>query len=319
MWVKAVLTTILLNSIRNGDYLSMEYKIIADGACDLYGECADGLGIKIVPFYVSFDENIYKKEGEEVGIREFYDEMVNNPSVFPKTSMPSVQDYLDVFEPVIKAGEAIVCICITTKFSGSYNSAVNAKNMILEDYPDAKIEVIDSTLNTVEEGIFVREAARMKADGVSFEECVKTLDRIKSTGRIIFTIGNMDYLIHGGRVGKVLGGAVNMLGIKPMILMKDGEIFSSGVARSRKKSIDKLLIQIKEHFVNNNLDVNKYEIVVGYGYDYEEAVSFRDKVLESVKEYSDISSIDIYQIGATVGVHTGPYPLGVGLLEKYDA
>ena len=92
MWVKAVLTTILLNSIRNGDYLSMEYKIIADGACDLYGECADGLGIKIVPFYVSFDENIYKKEGEEVGIREFYDEMVNNPSVFPKTSMPSVQD-----------------------------------------------------------------------------------------------------------------------------------------------------------------------------------------------------------------------------------
>ena len=91
------------------------------------------------------------------------------------------------------------------------------------------------------------------------------------------------------------------------------------MARSRKKSIDKLLVQIKEHFVNNNLDVNKYEIVVGYGYDYEEAVSFRDKVLESVKEYSDISSIDIYQIGATVGVHTGPYPLGVGLLEKYDA
>lgn len=176
--------------------------------------------------------------------------MVNNPSVFPKTSMPSVQDYLDVFEPVIKAGQAIVCICITTKFSGSYNSAVNAKNMILEDYPDAKIEVIDSTLQYSEEGLFVREAARMKADGVSFEECVKTLDRIKSTGRIIFTIGNMDYLIHGGRVGKVLGGAVNMLGIKPMILMKDGEIFSSGVARSRKKSIDKLLIQIKEHFVN---------------------------------------------------------------------
>ena len=295
----------------------MEYKIIADGACDLYGENADKIGVKIVPFYVSFDESTYKKEGEEVGIREFYKEMVDNSTVFPKTSMPSVQDYIDVFEPVIKAGKAVLCICITTKFSGSYNSAVNAKNMLMEDYPEAIIEVIDSTLNTVEEGIFVREAARMKADGVSFEENVKNLERIKSTGRIIF--GNMDYLIHGGRVGKVLGGAVNMLGIKPMILMKDGEIFSSGVARSRKKSIDKLLVQIKEHFVKNNLDANKYEIVVGYGYDYEEAVAFRDRVLESVKEYSDIKSIDIYQIGATVGVHTGPYPLGVGLLQKYDA
>ena len=297
----------------------MEYKIIADGACDLYGENADKIGVKIVPFYVSFDESTYKKEGEEVGIREFYKEMVDNSTVFPKTSMPSVQDYIDVFEPVIKAGEAVLCICITTKFSGSYNSAVNAKNMLMEDYPKAIIEVIDSTLNTVEEGIFVKEAARMKADGVSFEENVKNLERIKSTGRIIFTIGNMDYLIHGGRVGKVLGGAVNMLGIKPMILMKDGEIFSSGVARSRKKSIDKLLVQIKEHFVKNNHDANKYEIVVGYGYDYEEAVAFRDRVLESVKEYSDIKSIDIYQIGATVGVHTGPYPLGVGLLQKYDA
>ncbi len=263
----------------------MEYKIIADGACDLYGENADKIGVKIVPFYVSFDESTYKKEGEEVDIRDFYKEMVDNSSVFPKTSMPSVQDYIDVFEPVVKAGEAVLCICITTKFSGSYNSAVNAKNMLMEDYPEAVIEVIDSTLNTVEEGIFVREAARMKANGVSFEENVKNLERIKSTGRIIFTIGNMDYLIHGGRVGKVLGGAVNMLGIKPMILMKDGEIFSSGVARSRKKSIDKLLVQIKDHFVKNNLDANKYEIVVGYGYDYEEAVAFRDRVLESVKEY----------------------------------
>ncbi len=297
----------------------MEYKIIADGACDLYGENADKIGVKIVPFYVSFDESTYKKEGEEVGVRDFYKEMVNNSSVFPKTSMPSVQDYLDVFEPVVKAGEAVICICITTKFSGSYNSAVNAKNMLMEDYPEAVIEVIDSTLNTVEEGIFVREAARMKANGISFEDNVKTLEKIKSTGRIIFTIGNMDYLIHGGRVGKVLGGAVNMLGIKPMILMKDGEIFSSGVARSRKKSIDKLLVQIKEHFVKNNLDANKYEIVVGYGYDYDEAVAFRDKLLESLKEYSDIKSMDIYQIGATVGVHTGPYPLGVGLLQKYDA
>ena len=66
MWVKAVLTTRSLNSIRNGDYLSMEYKIIADGACDLYGECADGLGIKIVPFYVSFERIYIKKKARRL-------------------------------------------------------------------------------------------------------------------------------------------------------------------------------------------------------------------------------------------------------------
>ena len=165
----------------------MEYKIIADGACDLYGENADKIGVQIVPFYVAFEENVYKKEGAEIEVRHFYKEMVENPTVFPKTSMPSVQDYVDVFTPIVKAGEGVLCICITTKFSGSYNSAVNARNMLLEDYPDAKIEVIDSTLNTVEEGIFVREAARMKAAGLSLEESVQALERIKSTGRIIFT------------------------------------------------------------------------------------------------------------------------------------
>ena len=163
----------------------MEYKIIADGACDLYGENADKIGVQIVPFYVAFEENVYKKEGAEIEVRHFYKEMVENPTVFPKTSMPSVQDYVDVFTPIVKAGEGVLCICITTKFSGSYNSAVNARNMLLEDYPDAKIEVIDSTLNTVEEGIFVREAARMKAAGLSLEESVQALERIKSTGRII--------------------------------------------------------------------------------------------------------------------------------------
>ena len=163
----------------------MEYKIIADGACDLYGENADKIGVQIVPFYVAFEENVYKKEGAEIEVRHFYKEMVENPTVFPKTSMPSVQDYVYVFTPIVKAGEGVLCICITTKFSGSYNSAVNARNMLLEDYPDAKIEVIDSTLNTVEEGIFVREAARMKAAGLSLEESVQALERIKSTGRII--------------------------------------------------------------------------------------------------------------------------------------
>ena len=139
--------------------------------------------------------------------------------------------------------------------------------MPLEDYPDAKIEVIDSTLNTVEEGIFVREAARMKAAGLSLEESVQALERIKSTGRIIFTVGSLDYLIHGGRIGKVLGGAVNMLGIKPMIICLDGEIFSSGMARGRKKSIDKLS-QIKEHFTKINLlMLRMIRNGGGYGYD----------------------------------------------------
>lgn len=295
-----------------------EYKIIADGAADLGEACAQAIGVDVVPFYVSFDDQTYQKEILEVGIRQFYQEMVDHPKVYPKSSMPSVQDYADVFETYVKDGVAVICICITTKFSGSYNSAMTAAGLMKDTYPDAEITVIDSTLNTVLEGNFVREAARMKQAGLSYQETIDKLMKMRATGRILFTVGGMSYLVHGGRVGKLMGLAANTLNIRPLITMKEGEIFPSGLARSRKKSMDKVIELIDAFFKESGEQADQYEIVVGYGYDYEEAVRFRDQVLQSMAAYSNIQSMDIYQIGATIGVHTGPYPIGVGLLKKYE-
>lgn len=297
----------------------MSYKIVTDGSCDLSNEIVNKNNLTVVPFYVSFDEQTYKKEKVELDIREFYQYIVDNPTVFPKTSLPSAQDYIDVFEPIIKNGEDILCICISTKFSGSYNSATNAKDILLETYPNANIEVIDATVNTVLQGILVEEAVRMKENGLTLKEAVDNINRIKATGRIIFTVGNLDYLIHGGRIGKVMGKASNTLGIKPLIILKEGEIFSNGIARGRKRAIQKLLEQIQEHFTEVNENPDNYRFVIGFGYDYEEALHFREELLQSLSKYSNIKDVDIYQIGATIAVHTGPYPIGVGLLKKYDA
>lgn len=296
----------------------MAYQIITDSSCDLSPELVKEKQLHVVPFYISFDEENYFKENEEIKVHEFYQKMVDNPDVFPKTSLPSVEDYMDAFTPYLQQKIDIICICITTKFSGSYNSASTARDILLEDYPDAKITVIDATVNTVLQGILVLEAVRMKEDGLSYEEVIEEIDRIKGTGRIIFTVGNMDYLIHGGRVGKVMKVAVNALKIRPMIILKEGEIFPFGVARSRKKSIQKILEKTKAHFKEINESPDDYQIVIGYGYDYEEAVEFRRELLESLQTYSNVQNVDIFQIGAMIGVHTGPYPLGIGLIRKYD-
>lgn len=300
---------------------NQEYKIIADGAADLGEACARDYDVDVVPFYVSFDDCTYQKEIVEVGVREFYQQMVDNPKVFPKTSMPSVQDYADVFEPYAKEGVPMICICITTKFSGSYNSAVTAASMIRETYQNAKITVIDSTLNTVLEGMFVREAVRMKRDGLSYEETIDKLLKMRKSGRILFTVGGMSYLVHGGRVGKLMGLAANTLNIRPLITMKEGEIFPSGLARSRKKSKEKVLELIGTYLKETGESSGKYVVNVGYGYDYDEAVAFREQVQQTVVAYAgqtQVDRVDIYQIGATVGVHTGPYPIGAGVLKKYE-
>lgn len=304
---------------------TQEYKIIADGAADLGEIYAREHDVDVVPFYVSFDGETYQKEIEEVGIREFYQKMVDNPKVFPKTSMPSVQDYIDVFERYVKADIPILCICITAKFSGSYQSALTASGMLRENYPQAVITIVDSALNTVLEGMFVKEAVRMKKDGISYEKAIEKLLKMRETGRILFTVGGMSYLVHGGRVGKLMGLAASTLNIRPLITMKEGEIFPSGLARSRKKSRDKVLDMICTHFRESGENVCDYVVNVGYGYDYEEAVFFQKQVCQSLAACMDGSAAgqtdmqaEIHQIGATVGVHTGPYPIGVGILKKYE-
>lgn len=294
----------------------MEYQIISDGSCDLGAQAAEKNHIEIVPFYVSFDGENYKKEIEEIGVREFYQKMVDNPKQYPKSSLPNVEDYLRVFRPYAAEGVPVICICITSKFSGSYTSAVNARQIVCEEYPDAKIEVIDSNVNTVLQGLVVLEAAKMKEAGFSFEENVKRLEEIKSSGRIFFTIGGMEYLVHGGRVGKLMGAAGTTLGIRPLITLKEGEIFPSGISRSRKKSMQKVIELVRKHFRETGEDPDSYSFVVGYGYDQKEAEGFRDELLKSLSEYSNVRQIDIYQIGATIGVHTGPYPIGTGLVKK---
>lgn len=294
----------------------MNYRIVSDGDCDLAPELAREKNITVVPFYVSFDDATYQKEIEEIGIRDFYERMVSDPKTFPKSSMPSVQDYADVFTPIVEAGEAIICMCITVKFSGSYQSAMTAKEMVLEEHPDAQITVIDTTMDTVLQGLYVLEAVKLRDAGVSYEETVARLEAVKETGRIFFTVGSIDYLQHGGRIGKVAGVAVSVLDIKPLITLKEGEIFSSGIARGRKRSLDKVIALLKDYLKERNATPDAYEIVVGYGYDIEEAEHFREMVVSELTAGFGEYQIEKFQIGATIAVHTGPYPLGVGVLKR---
>lgn len=296
----------------------MSYQIISDGSCDLGTETAAAQQIQIVPFYVAFEEEQYLKEIEEMPVRDFYQKMVEDSRRFPKSSLPSVQDFLDAFTLCLEQGKDVICICITTKFSGSYNSAMNAAQMLANKYPDRKIAVIDAMVNTVLQGLLVLEAVRMRDNGLEFAETVRQIERIRESGRIIFTIGNMDYLVHGGRVGKVKGAAASTLRIRPIIVLKEGEIFSSGISRNRKNSLRKVVEQVRNHLEKEGAPLSDYRLVVGYGYDREEAEAFREQLAQVLRGLGDPGELGLCQIGATIGVHTGPHPLGVGILKKYD-
>ena len=193
-----------------------------------------------------------------------------------------------------------------------------SKEIIKESHPEAEITVIDATVNTVLQGIFVREAARMQQNGLKYEEVIANLERIKSSGRIFFTIGNIDYLKHGGRIGKLAGIAAGTLNLKPIITLKEGEIFPSGISRSRAKSKQKVIDLLLEYLEERKEPLNDYNIVVGFGLDRKEAEEFKEQVCQALEVKYGKTEIGIYQIGATIGVHTGPLPIGIGIMQRYD-
>lgn len=165
----------------------------------------------------------------------------------------------------------------------------------------------------------VENAVAIRDAGCTLDEAVTWLEAEKSTNNIFFTVGNLDYLIKGGRIGKVSGRAANFLGIKPMILFKDGEIFSGGVARGRQKSFEKALEQLMNYLDANGGTPDDYRIIVGYGYDEEEGKRLwvQTRAALRAKYPAAQCEVGLLQIGSTIAVHTGPYALGMGIMRRW--
>ena len=296
----------------------MKFGIVSDSSCDLSSQYTEQEQVTIVSFYVSFDGEKYLREGKDIAVSDFYQEMADNQGCYPKTSMPSVQDYIDAFLPFVKKGMPVLCICLTKKFSGSMQSAINAKEELLEDYPQAQIYVMDSQVVTAIQGLFVQEAVRIRNMGASLKEAVEALEKIRNTGHIFFTTKDLKYLEHGGRIGKAASLAGSVLNIKPLLQYYDGELGPTELCRGRKKSLLKVVDMFME-YLEKKIDLEEYLLVTGVGLDVPEYKTFKDylkgKLMEKgypVKEWLQI------QIGATIGVHTGPYPIGVGILKKAE-
>lgn len=294
------------------------FKVISDTACDLSKEYTDSNNIGLVPLYVTFDGEKYYKEQIDITDDEFYRQMIEEGS-YPKSSLPTIQDFIDAFMPSVTAGVPIICICISTLFSGSYNSATNARDQILEDYPDAKITIFNSMQNSSSMALFVHEAERMSKDNVDYDDAIRVLTRMTDLGRIYFTVGSLDYLQKGGRIGKLARLISGKLSILPVIVLKNGELNIGGISRTRKKAKLSMLDCCKKHFSDNNLSYEDYLFNVDSGCDFEEKDAYR-QVVEETFSVKCVESTEYFptRIGVATACHTGPYALGIGIMPKYE-
>ena len=295
----------------------MKFHIVSDSSCDLGRERAEQLGVTLVSYYVSMDGEHYYREERDITAQEFYRQMADHPGVFPRTSMPTIEDYLDAFRPFAERGEDVLCICLNEPFSGSIQCARNAREELLEEFPPARIRVLDSQLATVLQGLLVMEAAHMRDAGFPLETAASILEQTRTTGRIFFTTNDLEYLRHGGRIGRAAATTGALLRVTPLIGYEGNGLVSDGIAPGRKNSLNRVMELFYRYLERREIDLTDYYVVTGYGLDREEYQEFTSRLQDGLKERGlPWETAGDFHIGVTIGVHTGPTPIGVGILKR---
>ena len=288
------------------------FKIIADTSCDMPASVFAEKNVTYVPFNVSFDQENYLEELKDITPEAFYDK-INAEKLFPKTSLPSVQAYMDAMEPALKEGNDVLCLCLSSKFSGSYGSAVNAANILADDYPDRIVKVVDTTCATGCEGLMVLEACRMRDAGLSIDAVDEKLDALKESACLYVTVDSLEHLQKGGRIGKASAMAGTILNIKPIIAMRDGELQPESKVRGSKKAL-KTITDLSKEKMGAEKDQYRIILVRGEKERHENAVEI---VKELQAEGYDVQE-DVWTVGITIGSHIGPTPIAICMLKKYE-
>lgn len=270
----------------------MAVKIIVGSTCDIEENIEKDL--IVVPLHVTFGEEDFL-DSVEITKDEFY-ERLEKKEEFPKTSQPTPVAFMDVYQKVVDAGDEAVVIVLSSKLSGTYQSASLAR-----DGFEDKIFIVDSLNVSNAEGVLVDYALSLVKEGKSAREIAEILDEAKKKLRLIVLVDTLEYLERGGRISKTSALIGNLFSVKVLLTMKDGVITSVGKAKGTKNANNLFISEIER---TGSIDFTK-PLKLGYtGRDVKQI----DKYIRDTKKLWEgkIPSPEFIQIGSVVGTHTGP-------------
>ena len=270
-------------------------KFLVDSASDYEKAETEKKGILRIPITITLkDKNIL--DGE-ITKDEFY-QLVQNADELPKTSQPSPQDFLDVFEKAKENDDELICILLSSKLSGTLQSATLAKSMAGYD----KIHIIDSLSATYVIKMMTEYGIQLRDSGKNALEIVDELEKMKSKIKLYAVLDTLENLKKGGRLSTVEAGIGTLAKIKPLVtLTEDGKVGMKGKSIGRKKALADIVKLVEKENINTN-----YPIYNIYSYGMDNNKLFLDKLNEI-----GIAPDESLQIGPTIGTHIGPGAYGI--------
>lgn len=272
-------------------------KIITDSTADLPREFTDAHGIGVVPLYVNFSNATYR-DGIDIMPRDFYPMLNKAGSQLPKTSMPTLDDFMKIYENMIKDGYEILSIHISSSLSGTPKIAESAAKFFA-----GKVHVFDSKSISLGIGLQVQEALDMLKENLSMENILDRLAEVRSRTEVLFSLDTLEYLEKGGRIGKVSALLGSLLSIKPVVRVENGIYVPIDKVRNQKQAILKMV----EHAQRILAGKVPRHIAVAHGAAYEAALFLKQHVEETLGKKVSL----LQEVGPVVGVHTGPGTIGL--------
>ena len=268
----------------------MNIQVITDSTSDMPEGMVKELGIRVVPIYLRFGKKTYR-DGVDITKDEFYAMLATSPH-HPASSQPNPEDFTNVFKEYCENKDGIVSIHISSKISGTYNSANIAKKTLESECP---IEIIDSGFNSGGLGLVVKAAAKAAQAGANMSEVVNEAKTAVQEVRMFGLFETMKYLARSGRVNKTIAAASSVLHVMPLLTFHEGEIVRAGLVRAVSKGTDRIY-----DFVKNNTPIKELMIVHSQVLDQAKQLKHR------LGEYIQEEKISIAELGAGLGVHGGP-------------
>jgi len=278
------------------------YTISCCSTADLSKEWLNKRDVKYVFFHFELAGVDYEDDmGESVPPEKLFTDMLNGAST--KTSQVSVQTYVDLFTESVKEGKGVLHLCLSSGISGTYNSAVVAKEQVLEDYPDAEIYIVDTLAASSGFGLLVEKAADKRDEGLSLKELYDWVEEHKLNMVHWFFSSDLTFFIRGGRVSKTAGFMGNLLGICPLLDVDyQGKLIPREKVRTKKKVI-KRIVEKMEETCDDGLSYSG-KCFISHSLCYDDARAVADLIEAKFTKLS--GKVEIFPIGATIGSHTGP-------------
>ena len=278
----------------------MTFKILTDSTADLPESWTQEHDVQGLGLTIQLDGQTYETVGPDKLTSEQLLAKMESGSK-PTTSQINVGQFEDVFRQYAQEGTAVLYVAFASALSGTYQSAVMAREMVLEDYPEAIITILDTKAASMGEGLLVMKAVEARAAGQSLEQTADLLQSLVPRVKTYFLVDDLNHLMRGGRISKAAALMGSLVNIKPIIAVTaDGSLDSVAKVRGKKKAQAEVVRMTLE-------TISEPLVVIAYAGEKEVAENVKEQLLAS----GQVKEVLILPLGPVISTHTGPGTLGL--------